>query len=110
MEVVDTPETRAKGLSGRTNLEKGKGMLFKFDQDTVVSFWMKDMKFSIDIIWINDEKVAKIDEKLPLPDEGKLPKRYASPEGVDFVLEVPAGYAAEVGIKTGDKVAFENVQ
>lgn len=52
--VADTSETRQKGLGGRENLPDDTAMLFVFEKPDAYSFWMKDMKFAIDIIWINE--------------------------------------------------------
>src|SRR3989338_5701660 len=50
--VADTPESRERGLSGRDGLASDEGMLFVFQNDGYHTFWMKDMLFSIDIIWL----------------------------------------------------------
>lgn len=113
VEVVSTPEQRAKGLSGRTSLDKNSGMLFVFDSQNVTPvFWMKDMTFSIDIIWINDGKIVKIDKKIPFPAPGtpddKL-KKYDAGQPIDYVLEVTAGYSDANSIRVGDSVNLSKI-
>src|SRR4030042_2564613 len=54
VEIADTPEKRSQGLSGRDNLSQNQGMLFIFNQPAIPSFWMKDMNFPLDFIWINN--------------------------------------------------------
>lgn len=109
IEVVDTPDKRAQGLSGRTELATGTGMLFVFDKkDLTPSFWMKDMKMSIDIIWINDGKIVKIDKSVPKPEPGtpdnKLPT-YSPGQPIDYVLEVSSGYSDANNISVGNSVS-----
>ena len=106
VEVVNTLETRARGLSGRKSLAENMGMLFVFDQSGKYGFWMKDMKFALDMIWIQDNTVIGFSENA-VPEPGvsmwKL-KMYHSPEPVDKVLEVNAGTVQKEGIKVGDVV------
>jgi len=108
VEVVDTPEARNNGLSGRDGLEGNQGMLFVFEvQDINPGFWMKDMKFPIDIIWINDGKVSQISKEVPAP-EPDTPDRslpiYTPKSEIDYVLEVSAGFSDKNGISVGDAV------
>ena len=106
VEVVTTAENTAQGLSGREEIGSD-GMLFLFPQSRIRSFWMKEMRFPIDIIWINHGVVIGVAPAVPPPEPGQsleaLP-RYISPAPADTVLEVPAGYAAEHGIQTGSPV------
>ncbi len=105
VEVADTFEERRQGLSDREFLEKETGMLFIFDDKQVRSFWMKRMNFSIDIIWIEDGVIVGIDKNLP--PEGEKPQfKYRSPVGVNYVLEVNAGYTNKNEIKVGDQVNY----
>jgi uncharacterized membrane protein (UPF0127 family) len=105
--IAQTPEERSRGLSNREKLESGQGMLFIFDsQDVTPAFWMKDMRFAIDIIWINDERVVQINQNVE-PEPGVADsnlKLYAPPGPIDYVLEVNAGTATEKGFKVGDAV------
>lgn len=114
IEIADTPEKRSQGLSGRTELATDAGMLFVFGtegdvpkKDLTPGFWMKDMKISIDIIWINDNKVVKIDKSVPIPAEGtadnKLPV-YSPGQPIDYVLEVNPGFSDANNIKVGDTI------
>ena len=110
VEVVNTLETRNKGLSGRDGLNEGQGMLFVFEtQDVSPAFWMKDMSFSIDIIWINDGKVVLISKEVS-PPAADTPDRslplYTPQSVVDYVLEVSAGFSDQQDIKVGDKVTI----
>lgn len=107
VDIADSSSERAKGLSGRTTLAENEGMLFLFDSDnTVPSFWMKDMKISIDIIWIDDGVVEKIDKNVnPEPgiNDNDLKKYY--PDGpIDQVLEVSAGFSEKNGVNVGDSI------
>lgn len=108
VQVVKTDISRAKGLGGKDTLLPGKGMLFVFDKkDVSPPFWMKDMNFAIDIIWINDGKVAQITKDIPPPTEGSSNenlKLHLPDNPIDYVLEVSAGYSDEIGIKVGDTV------
>lgn len=108
VDLADTESERRNGLSGRESLEQDEGLLFIFDRkDIFPTFWMKDMKFPIDIIWINDEKIVKIDKNVPPPPEGaedKNLKLYNPDKPIDYVLEVNAGFSDRHNIKVGDGV------
>ncbi len=111
IEIADTPAKRARGLSGRESLAEGAGMLFIFPKPARQNFWMKDMKFPIDIIWIRqttdgDRVVGFVENALP-PASGQLENSlaiYSSPENVDRVLEINAGLVKKWRIKVGDIV------
>jgi hypothetical protein len=107
--VAKTPEQHIQGLSGRTSLEWGTGLLFLYQIADFQRFWMIDMKFSIDMIWIRDGRIVGIHHRVPAPKPGtpsqKLP-RYGIEELVDTVLEVPAGFASTNGWALGDAVVF----
>ncbi|OGL79726.1 hypothetical protein A3F28_00065 [Candidatus Uhrbacteria bacterium RIFCSPHIGHO2_12_FULL_57_11] len=108
--IADTPEKRSKGLGGRRSLGTDEGMLFVFDEAAQYGFWMKDMKFAIDIIWINDGKIVDIAPNVQPPsspdDEltSYLPRLPA-----DAVLEVAAGFVQKSGVKIGDAVGVGKV-
>lgn len=108
VEIAKTQEERKIGLSKYNDLPEGRGMLFVFDEkDVKPSFWMKDVKFPIDIVWIDDGKIVEITEKVPVlassvPDY-KIP-RYTPKQTIDYVLEITAGQSAKKGIKAGDNV------
>ncbi len=105
VEIAKTEEERTKGLSHRESIGNYQGMLFIFPQkDVLPTFWMKDMKFPLDIIWINDGKIVKIDENVDYPKENsqKNLTLYKPPTPVDFVLEVKAGFSRENNWQAGD--------
>ena len=89
VEVVDTPKTRARGLSGRRALKDGTGMFFVFEAPGEYGFWMKDMNFAIDIAWI-DEKFHIIDVEKEVKPE-TFPEIFYPSHPIKYVLELPAG-------------------
>ena len=105
VEIADTFSSRLRGLSGRSGLGSHEGMLFVFPIAMPQGFWMKDMKFPIDIIWIRENKVIGIIMGAE-PEPGPDYTIYSSPEPADMVLEINAGLAQRLGIKTGDVVVF----
>lgn len=104
-EVVRTPEERARGLGGRDSLAWGDGMLFPYEQPGFLAFWMKDMRFSIDIVWIRAGRITEIAHRVPWSPEGPGPTLRPR-ELADAVLEVPAGYAEAHGWRRGDAVTI----
>ncbi len=103
---MDTPALRAQGLSGRQGLPRGRGMLFVFDRAERHAFWMKDMHFDIDIIWITGgEIVDLVHARAPSP--GAPPPTYTPDSAAEYVLEVVAGTAAERGWAKGSPVGIE---
>ncbi|MDP2696325.1 MAG: DUF192 domain-containing protein [bacterium] len=105
VEIVDTVTSRARGLSGRQKLAEDEGMLFVFEKPAVLSFWMKDMKLPLDIIWILNNKVIGLVENAPIDDGSEL-AIYMSPMPVDRVLEINAGLVSQLDIKIGDLVEY----
>lgn len=103
-EVADTLPTRARGLSGRPALPPDRAMLFIFSSAARHGFWMKGMRFPLDIIWIKDDRVLSVSESLPPARDGQWPVYYP-PEPVQLVLEVSGGTAARLGIRAGDPVS-----
>jgi len=104
-EIADTIGKQQKGLSGRDSLGENQGILFIFGLPSQRSFWMKEMKFPIDIIWLRDGKVVEITENLPPPRGFETPASVTSKELVDTVLEVNVGFARKYNIKVDDLVA-----
>lgn len=105
-EVADTTLAQAKGLSGRVGLEENQGMFFIFKEQAIQKFWMKDMRFPLDIVWIRDNRVIGILYGIE-PESNDSPKIYTSPQTVDKVLEINAGVASKFGIKVGDTVELD---
>lgn len=102
VDVADSEPARTNGLSGRDKLGDTEGMLFLFDAPGRPSFWMKDMRFSIDIIWIqSDGIVAGITHNV---SPKTYPKLFRSKTDIRYVLEISAGRAREVGLRVGDQV------
>ncbi len=100
--VADTEEEREKGLSGRLGLAPDEGMLFEFPEDGKYAFWMKDMKFPIDIVWISySGEIVDIWQELG-PET--FPTVYTPRGEARYVLELPAGYVLKYNVRLGDIV------
>ena len=108
LEIAKSQKEITKGLSGRKELKKDKGMLFIFPDYQIRNFWMKDMLFLIDIIWILDNKIIGIEKNVPLSTDVPLPI-YQSPQAINYVLEVTAGFSDKNNIKINDPVIFNLV-
>lgn len=104
VEIAKTPEARSKGLMGREFLEIDEGMLFIFEEKRYHNFWMENMNFPIDIIWIEDNQIIDISKNVPVPINKLDIPLYRPLSEVNYVVEVNAGYTAANDIKTGDKV------
>lgn len=112
-EIAATPAEQVRGLGGREALADGAGMLFVFPQSGVHSFWMKDVKFPIDIIWIEDGRVADIVEQasaFPAETPDAFLPVYRPDTSARMVLEVPAGFAAHNNIVIGTSVTISQAQ
>ena len=109
VETADTPEKTQQGLSDREKLCSDCGMLFIFDQPGIYPFWMRKMRFDIDIIWIAGDRVVDItySAKVPPTEELEAPRTfYQSKELVNKVLEVNVGWAKKNNVVIGDLVKF----
>lgn len=104
VELANTPQKRMIGLSGKESLAKNSGMLFEFEKNDRHGFWMKDMNFAIDIIWINESKEIIYIQENAKPES--YPEVFLPPTPNRYVLEVKAGFAEEQGVKIGDTVVF----
>lgn len=103
VELAKTPKAQAKGLSNRPKLAANQGMLFLFSTSQKRAFWMKDMNFSIDIIWLNNGEVVDIAPNLPPAVDADSPVYYPRAP-VNAVLEVVAGFSQKNDLKIGDKI------
>ncbi len=101
-EIADTEVTRNQGLSNLKGLNKNTGMLFIFDKPGFYGFWMKDMKFSLDIIWIDETwKIIDITKNV---SPKSFPTTYMSKEPVKYVLEVSANFTSQNDLNIGDTI------
>ncbi len=105
-EIADTYVERAMGLSGRGKLEDDEGMLFVFDEPDIYGFWMNDMRFAIDIIWIKDGLVVDIWENAQPPSDDHIPS-YTPKSKAKYVLEVNSGFVEQNDITIGDSVVLD---
>jgi uncharacterized membrane protein (UPF0127 family) len=98
LERPRTTQEYAKGLGERDTIAPDHGMWFVFDPPEQPTFWMKGMRFPIDIIWIADKKVVGLNENIPVDDGVSL---YTPAEPVDAALEIAAGRSSQCNMKQG---------
>ena len=106
--LARTREEQSKGLGGRDSLAWDHGMLFQYPAPGFPGFWMKDMRFDIDIVWIRDNRIVDISHRVKHSPVGPGPTIQPR-ELTDTVLEVPAGYAQSHGWRAGDRVHLDLV-
>ena len=105
VEIADEFNEWSQGLSNREFMEENKGMLFVFPGKQIRRFWMKDMNFPLDIVWLDDNKIIKIDQNAQ-PEGNSPTRRYSSPMPINYVLEVNAGWCNQNNIKVGNIAEF----
>jgi len=101
-EVAQEPNQRSQGLSGRDFLCQECALLFVFEQKDRYSFWMKEMKFDLDILWLDGDRIVQIDKYVPYLNGSGETRR--PQDAINRVLEINAGESDRLNIKEGDKV------
>ncbi|MCF6303461.1 MAG: DUF192 domain-containing protein [Devosiaceae bacterium] len=102
VDIVDTNESRAKGLMFVQSMAPDKGMLFDFKETRVVSFWMRNTFIPLDMVFIAaDGEILNIHANARPHDQTGI----SSQVPVRFVLEINAGRAEAIGLAVGDKVS-----
>lgn len=100
--IADTPYKRSKGLSVVDELNEDEGMFFVFEQSGIYPFWMKDMQFPIDIIWVDESMRIVYIHEYVIPED--YPHSYNPKQEALYVLETPSGFVETYGIAIGDTV------
>lgn len=104
-EIADTDEKRTRGLSGRKVLGEDSGLLFIFPAPSYYRFWMKEMKFPLDFIWIDKNTVVDTTENVPEPKSAQEKLiSFTAGKPFDKVLEVNSGVVKKFNIIAGDKI------
>lgn len=104
VDMALTSADQALGLSGRESLKENEGMLFIFPQPGNYPFWMKDMNFPIDIIWLTEDFEVVYIKKDARPE--LFPESYGPEEDSKYVLEVVSGFSEKNNLQVGDRVEF----
>jgi uncharacterized membrane protein (UPF0127 family) len=106
VEIARADGERQQGLMYRESLADGRGMLFVFDRDQILSFWMKNTLIPLSIAYIrSDGSIVEIKDMLPR-DETLV----RSSRGVRYALEVPRGWFGRAGIKAGDRLLLDGLR
>jgi uncharacterized membrane protein (UPF0127 family) len=110
VEVASTPAQSERGLGYRDSLPDDAGMLFDLHETKIPQFWMKGMRFPLDMVWIGDDKrVAAITKGVPAQPgaaDADL-ARISPPVPIRYVLEINAGAADRHDLRTGAQLAFD---
>lgn len=99
LEIADSEEERIRGLSGRERLAENSGMLFVFDPPQQACMWMKSMRFSIDMLWLDGTK--KIINMSADVSPQTFPKLFCATKPASYVLELPSGTIAGQSFAVG---------
>lgn len=108
LEFAKSAQERERGLSRRTSLASGSGMLFLFDTPGLYGVWMKDMHFPLDILWLDGKKRVVAIEENALP--ASYPRIFRPSAPARFILEANAGFVAENHIVVGDVLVADRNQ
>lgn len=108
LEIADDVYSRELGLMFRESLLPNNGMIFIFEKPEKVNFWMKNMKIPLDLIFISDNKIAKIYSSVPACKTEDCPG-YSSDNNIDYVIETNAGFCKKYGIKSGQIIKLDPI-
>lgn len=103
--IAATEASRANGLSGVETMKPNDALILVFPNDDEWGIWMKDMKVSIDILWLNSSKEIVYIVKNASPELGET-KTFSPNDPARYVIELPAGSVQEIGVGVGDKAEF----
>lgn len=103
VEIAQTQVEQQRGLSGRINLAPNAGMLFIFSAPGQYRFWMKDMAFPLDFLWLRSGTIIEITSNVPVPTSS-VPLFYQPSQPIDMVIEVNSGWAAQHAIMPGQTI------
>lgn len=107
VEIVSDFSNKAKGLSGRDNLCEDCGMLFIYNNKAKYSFWMKNMNFPLDIIYINHDEIVEIFKNVQaFSNNDEFTEIFPNYEA-DKVLELNAGWCDLHNVEIGDRIIIE---
>ena len=110
LEIARTPEERARGYMFREAVGPEEGMLFLFPGDDFHSFWMKNCRVSLDLVWLSEGlTVVHLEKRVPPCRRDPCPS-YPPMRKARLVLEVKAGMAEKAGLQVGDPVRLEGVE
>ena len=107
VEVAADAPSRQRGYMGRAEVGPREGMLFVFDNAERHSFWMRDCKVPLDIVWLDDDRrvVWIAPDRMPCPPDGECPS-IVPPFLARYVIEFAGGTAASEGLKRGDPIVL----
>lgn len=105
LETARTTDDKQRGLGGRSALGKTSGMLFVFDDPSSACMWMKDMRFAIDVLWLDSSRRVITAARNLQPDT--YPQTYCAPRPATYVVELPAGALAAAHTKDGSSVDLQ---
>ena len=105
LEISQTIRELEQGLSGRDSMPENEGMLFLFNKPSRYGFWMKGMKFPLDIIWLKNGQIVYLAENAPPMDDSE-PVVYYPKSEADTVIELNAGEAKKLGLRIGNPLSL----
>ncbi len=103
-EVAYSPQKQSVGLSGREFLGENEAMIFEYKDKEIRHFWMKEMRFPIDVMWISDSVVVGVQENIPIINEDGSEVRFSSLYPVNFVIEVNSGWVRRNKVLINNRV------
>lgn len=105
--VADTDTKRVEGLSGIEKINQDEGMLFILDSPSKQGFWMKEMKFPLDIIWLDDNKtVVYVEKNLQPCTSAFFCPVFTPSKNAKYVLETRAGFADAHSLNESSAILF----
>ncbi len=110
VEVADNDEKKIKGLSDRDSLDRDKGMLFIFEEKGRHGFWMKNVNFPLDLIYISDNTIVDIIKNAqPVAGDATNVEVYTPQDDANYVLEINGGLSDEYGFEIGNEVVYTDI-
>lgn len=107
VEVADDPQERGRGLMFRDRMEPGTGMLFVHEEEQMLSYWMKNTRIALDILYFDDSRrLVSVQRDVPPCRLATQCPTYPSDGPARFVLELNAGEATSLGVQTGDMLTI----
>jgi len=107
IEIADNPYERQTGLMYRNTLEVNQGMLFAFEQEAVLNFYMKNTPLALDLIFLNKELEIVHIHKNAIPND---PTGISSVKPAQYVFEIQAGLSDQYEIQEGDQITYQKLE